>query len=86
MKDLPILGWVCLGFLLFMVLGLYLSLFSAWRRKDHNQPQAPGPGQQIINTLRDPWAREDAEWKKLRHQTEELRKPPPPADPDSSNP
>ena len=78
MKDIPILGWVCLGAIIFMVIGLYLSLWTAWRRKDQKQSPPAGQGERIINSLRQPWAKEDAEWEKLHDQTEKFRKNPPP--------
>jgi hypothetical protein len=73
MNEIPLLGWVCLGSIVFMVIGLYLSLLAAWRKKDQNSQSRPMQGTQIINTLRKPWAREDAEWEKLHQQTEKLR-------------
>jgi hypothetical protein len=74
MKEIPVLGWVCLGGIIFFVLGLYLSLFTAWRRKNQQSPKNEISGEHLINTLRQPWAREDAEWEKLHKQAEELRK------------
>jgi len=74
MNDIPILGWVCLGSIVFMVLGLYLSLFAAWRRKDQKPPDEAIQGNRIINALRKPWAREDSDWEKLHSQAEQLRK------------
>jgi len=74
MNEIPVLGWVCLGGLVFFVLGLYLSLFAAWRRKNQQTPKDAIPGERLLNTLRQPWAREDADWEKLHSQTEELRK------------
>jgi hypothetical protein len=77
MKDIPVFAWVCLGGILFMVLGLYLSLFTAWRRKNQHPPTHPSSPDKLLNTLRQPWAREDADWEKLHQQTEKFRKEPP---------
>ncbi len=81
MKDIPLMGWICLGSILLMVLGLYLSLFTAWRRKNQKPPSDGMDGQELINTLRQPWAREDAEWERLHRSTEQFRKNPPPPPP-----
>ena len=54
MNEIPLLGWVCLGSIVFMVIGLYLSLLAAWRKTDQNSQSRPMQGTQILNTLPKP--------------------------------
>jgi len=70
--PIPIFAWVVIGLFALLVIGLNLSLWSAYRNRN-KKPSQPRT-QKTKNTLQDPWFVEDQQWKELSDHVEKFKK------------
>lgn len=69
--PIPVIAWVVIAVVICLFLGLNLSLWSAYKNKSKKPAK---PGNQIKNTIQDPWRVEDQQWKELSDRVDEYKK------------
>ncbi len=70
MSDIPLVGWIAIGFLFLIVLVTNLSLFALLRNKKASQSESRILSD-AVKTLKNPWEKED---QKLRELSEQVKK------------
>lgn len=72
MNEITPIGWVIIIFFIAIFIGTNLSLFGAVRKRF--QKNDPPIASKLIRTARNPFEKEDLEWKKLADQVASLKK------------
>jgi hypothetical protein len=70
-KNIPLVAWIVIGFLVLMVVLLNFSLWSAWKRK--NSGSSLDIFKKSGQTLRKPWQKEDEQLEKLAREAAKIR-------------
>lgn len=72
MNEITPLGWIIIVFVIAIFVGTNLSLFGAVRKR--NQKNESHIADKLIQTARNPFEKEDLEWKKLADQVASIKK------------
>ncbi len=74
LREIPLAGWLCIGFILIIFVVTNLTLVNALiRRNRPNQNQARKPDK-INPSFTSPWQAEDRQFDELSHWADELRR------------
>ncbi len=79
-RDIPAFAWLLFGFIVILVVGINLALIAAFlgRNRPHSEKSArsePLPFNDLPETIRHPWHREDEMLEELSERVKDMQKP-----------